>query len=43
MDLNLRYWNDSVYVDYFLFFFNAPVTFLYYLLINVKFWRSITR
>jgi hypothetical protein len=43
MDLNLRYWNDSVYVDYFFFFYNVPVTFLYYLLINVKFWRSITR
>ena len=43
MDLNVRYWNDSVYVDYFFFFYGVPVTFLYYLLIDVKFWRSITR
>jgi hypothetical protein len=26
-----------------LFFYCVPVTFLYYLLIDVKFWRSITR
>jgi hypothetical protein len=43
MESKLKYWNDSVYVDYFLFFYCVPVTFLYYLLIDVKFWRSITR
>lgn len=43
MEIQISFWNNSVYIDYFLFFYGVPVTFLYYLLINVKFWRSITR
>jgi hypothetical protein len=43
MESKFNYWNDSVYVDYFLFFYSVPITFLYLFLIDVKFWRSITR
>jgi hypothetical protein len=41
--IQFKSWNNSVYIDYLFFFFTVPVIFLYYILINVKFWRSISR
>lgn len=42
MTYNYKFWNDSVLVNNVFFYYGVPATFLYLILINVKFWRSST-